>query len=278
MLYPISLHMGISIGWHLPSPGRSMSMELIPAQCSASQQSARTARTRFPAAGPMAAGSQCGGSLRRGLHRARPWRGSAEGTAGIRSASPGPLGPGPARGAGRRAGKFANSQGRKKCPQRTDAPNLLRGARQLSSRRVSTFASRPSSTLPAPPPPSKRGAIRADPSDHLFHSHMSRAAFGAASSSGDFPLPRAGHGSGLSLREVGIGLSECRIKEEEEISKPVKRGAWKISPLGAPGLRRVGSAPCRAERCLPPPPGTPGRAAGAPGAADSEEKIKYNKK
>lgn len=154
MLYPISLHMGISIGWHLPSPGRSMSMELIPAQRSASQQSARTARTRFPAAGPMSAGGQCGGSLRRGLHRVRPLRGSAEGTAGLRSASPGPLGP--ARGAGRRAGKFANSQGRKKCPQRTDEPNLLRGARQLSFRRASTLASRLSSTLPAPPTPSKR--------------------------------------------------------------------------------------------------------------------------
>lgn len=105
---------------------------------------------------------------------------------------------------------------------------------------------------------------------------MSRAAFGAASSSGDFPLPRAGHGSGLFRREVGIGLSERRIKEEEEISKPLKRGAWKICPLGSPAPRRA-----ELSRALPaclPPQGTPGRAAGAPGAAGSEEKIKYNKK
>lgn len=81
---------------------------------------------------------------------------------------------------------------------------------------------------------------------------------------------------------MGIGLSECRIKEEEAISKPLKRGVWKISPLGAPWLLLVDPLRAELSRALPAPPspslGTPGRAAGAPGAADSEEKIKYNKK
>lgn len=45
--------MGISMGWHLPSPGRSMSIELIPAQEPLRQHSTNTARTRLRAPGPM---------------------------------------------------------------------------------------------------------------------------------------------------------------------------------------------------------------------------------
>lgn len=140
MLYPISLHMGISIGWHLPSPGRSMSMELIPAQKQGSQHSARRVRTKFLVAGPIAAGAAaraatrgagarvppagagaCGAgsgggrqSLQRphgscpGRHRPWPSRGSSaagEGGRRLRIARaaqrPAPLGPGPGGSAGR---------------------------------------------------------------------------------------------------------------------------------------------------------------------------------
>lgn len=197
MLYPISLHMGISIGWHLPSPGRSMSMELIPAQRPLSPQSTSRGCRTLLAAGPIAAAAAARapgvrpelGSRRRshlsgccpGRHRypVRPARGgSAAGGGGAQVTIA------RARQRGRWGGNFPKSRGKRKYPQSTDAQHLLRGARQLSFPWAFTFTIRLSTTLPPPAAASSEhgqndtGAVRvwADPSDHCFKLHTSRAA------------------------------------------------------------------------------------------------------
>lgn len=273
MLYPISLHMGISIGWHLPSPGRSMSMELIPVQQQVSQQSTRSVRTKFLAAGPIAAtaaaraaGRGAGARLSPSLPPSRRRRGRAGRGAGGRRRSlqrphgscPGRHRPRPRRGswaAGdggtqvsiaraaphrpRRRRREAGGQLRKR-PGEEKVPPIHRCAK-LTAGSPATFFSpgfhfcelsfhQPSSSSSSSPLPRRAGRavpervgagqIRAITAST---STCPGRLFAAAGFSGDFPLPKTGHSSVLSRREVGIGLTECSIKEEEEeISKPLK--------------------------------------------------------
>lgn len=235
-----------------------------------------------------------------GQHRPRCWGESrAAGAAGaglsiaraalLRSAlaPPGALGGGCASSA-------ANGRRKRKYPLAADAHNLLRGARQLFFSPGfhfcdPSFHHRPSScssSFPRLPPRSTGRAVPGGLGSVKIRAITSstctcpRRLFGAAAFSRDSLLPKPGRSSVLSYREVEIGLSECRIKEEEEeISKLLKRGVGSNlcpAPLLAPlcsgcagdvlcalcgaGLARVHGG---CARCAPP------ASADTPGAARS---------
>lgn len=250
-----------------------MSMELIPVQQQVSQQSTRSVRTKFLAAGPIAAtaaaraaGRGAGARLSPSLPPSRRRRGRAGRGAGGRRRSlqrphgscPGRHRPRPRRGswaAGdggtqvsiaraaphrpRRRRREAGGQLRKR-PGEEKVPPIHRCAK-LTAGSPATFFSpgfhfcelsfhQPSSSSSSSPLPRRAGRavpervgagqIRAITAST---STCPGRLFAAAGFSGDFPLPKTGHSSVLSRREVGIGLTECSIKEEEEeISKPLK--------------------------------------------------------
>lgn len=143
MLYPISLHMGISIGWHLPSPGRSMSMELIPPQQRVSQHSTTRVRTNFPGAGPIAAATRGAGARVRPAGARRRARRGAEREAAQLSGRTAPAGDGIAPDLGGAAGRRgaaahgAASPAPLSAPRSSaSAPPAARGGGRVTSQRT----------------------------------------------------------------------------------------------------------------------------------------------